>query len=653
MKVLFGQLKSTSQSTLAYKQDYLPFTNMNSFHLSPSPNSQNYKNPSNKMSAFFFNFLFIVFAFFSPLPFAEADNCWPDSCRRGGPRIRFPFRIRNKQSPNCGYPGFDVYCNDKGETMLDLPISVNLTVKRIHYKSQRIDLSDPEKCLGQKLQTLNLSSSPFRFFTDYLEDYVLFSCPDSKRDLSNPVACLRDSRYQFYAVRNDSYMDSVSLTSCTNEHNVSSVPYYVFKKNDVYLNWSEPACGGSCEALGRICAPPNNSTAKFQCVDKGKSNEVNRKIRIAGATVGSFLMLTTIAALIFLCITIIKDRENRKKIEGFLDDYKALKPTRFGYSDIRKITNQFSEKLGEGGYGIVYKGKLSTEISVAVKVLNNSKENGEEFVNEVSTIGRIHHVNVVRLVGFCAEGFRRVLVYEFLPNDSLEKFIFQEDSKRSSLSWEKLLDIALGTAKGIEYLHQGCDQQILHFDIKPHNILLDQNFNPKVCDFGLAKLCSKEQSAVTMTAARGTMGYIAPELLSRTFGRVSYKSDVYSFGMLLLEMVGGRKNVDLKINNSQVYFPQWIYNHLNLGDEFWVHIEEGEHQSDIARKLTVVGLHCIQWYPADRPSMKAVVQMLEGDGSDLEMPPNPFPTANATNLVAGIIPQTHFQIELPLILENE
>ncbi|WRX19260.1 Protein kinase domain - like 10 [Theobroma cacao] len=112
------------------------------------------------------------------------------------------------------------------------------------------------------------------------------------------------------------------------------------------------------------------------------------------------------------------------------------------------------------------------------------------------------------------------------------------------------IDIALGIAKGIEYLHQGCEQRILHFDIKPHNILLDHNFTPKISDFGLSKLCSKERSAVSKTAARGTMGYIAPEVLSRNFGNVSYKSDVYSFGMLLLEMVGGRKNIDVTVENT-------------------------------------------------------------------------------------------------------
>ncbi|PIN04376.1 Serine/threonine protein kinase [Handroanthus impetiginosus] len=367
---------------------------------------------------------------------------------------------------------------------------------------------------------------------------------------------------------------------------------------------------------------------------------------IAGGALCSFVFVITFAAIFVLCII---DKENLKKIEKFLEDYRALKPTRFSYSDIRRITHQFSEKLGEGGYGIVYKGKLSNEINVAVKVLHNSKGNGEEFVNEVGTIGRIHHVNVVRLIGFCAEGFRRALVYEFLPNDSLEKFIFQAEG--NSLGWEKLRHIALGIAKGIEYLHQGCDQRIIHFDIKPHNILLDHNFNPKICDFGLAKLCSKKQSGVTMTAARGTMGYIAPEVLLRTFGKVSYKSDVYSFGMLLLEMVGGRKNVDETVNTSQVYFPQWIYTHLNGGEDIWERIEEAEDEN-IARKLSIVGLWCIQWHPSDRPSMKQVVQMLEGDEDNLTMPPNPFPDTNAANSIAGITERCH-QMELPLIIESE
>ncbi|CAL8162270.1 unnamed protein product [Prunus armeniaca] len=318
-------------------------------------------------------------------------------------------------------------------------------------------------------------------------------------------------------------------------------------------------------------------------------------------------------------------KENRLRIERFLDDYRAMKPSRYSYADIKRITNQFKEKLGQGAYGTVFKGTLSSELLVAVKMLNNSNEEGEDFINEVGTMCQIHHVNVVRLVGFCADGFIRALVYEYLPNGSLQNFLSSTDNKNSFLGWDKLQDIALGIARGIEYLHQGCDQRILHFDIKPHNVLLDQDFTPKVSDFGLAKFCAKDQSAISMTTARGTMGYIAPEIFSRNFGNVSYKSDVYSFGILLLEMVGGRKNFKLmEDSTSQVYFPEWIYNLLEQGNDLRIHIGNNEGDVTIARKLAIVGLWCIQWHPIDRPCMKVVVQMLERECENLTMPPNPF-----------------------------
>ncbi|GLT55612.1 hypothetical protein SLA2020_287170 [Shorea laevis] len=348
----------------------------------------------------------------------------------------------------------------------------------------------------------------------------------------------------------------------------------------------------------------------------------------------------------------IDQRKGQLKIEKFLEDYKALKRSRYSYADIKRITDQFRDKLGEGAYGTVFKGKLSNDVLVAVKVLNNFKATGEEFINEVGSMCRIHHVNVTRLIGFCADGNKRALVYEYMPNESLEKFIFATRNQSRSLSWENLQDIAIGIAKGIEYLHQGCDQQILHFDIKPHNILLDQNFNSKISDFGLAKLCSKEQSAVSMTAARGTMGYIAPEVLSRNFGKVSYKSDVYSFGMLLLEMVGGRKNIDITVGStSQVYFPEWVYNCLERGDVLGIRIENEGH-AKIERKLTIVGLWCIQWYPTDRPSMKSVVHMLEGEADSLTMPPNPFSHADGAQTSANI-PRRPINRELAVIFELE
>ncbi|KAH7659942.1 Glycerophosphodiester phosphodiesterase protein [Dioscorea alata] len=262
-------------------------------------------------------------------------------------------------------------------------------------------------------------------------------------------------------------------------------------------------------------------------------------------------------------------------------------------------------------------------------MLTNSKYNaGEDFINEVSTIGWIHHINVVTLIGFCSDGMQRALVYEYMPNGSLDKFIYSSNNgPNHKFSLDKLIDIALGVARGLDYLHKGCDMQILHFDIKPHNILLDHNFNPKLSDFSLAKLYPQNNSLVSLSVARGTIGYIAPELISRSFGIVSHKCDVYSFGMLLLEMAGGRRNSDLRAENtSQVYYPSWIYDKL-IEDTIKHNVVEMDTSIEIderEKKLCMIGLWCIQIRPSDRPSMCKVIEMIEGDVSSLQMPPKPF-----------------------------
>jgi serine/threonine protein kinase len=177
----------------------------------------------------------------------------------------------------------------------------------------------------------------------------------------------------------------------------------------------------------------------------------------------------------------------------------------------------------------------------------------------------------------------------------------------------------------MEYLHQGCNQRILHFDIKPHNILLDYSFNPKISDFGLAKQCARDQSMITLTAARGTMGYIAPELYCRNFGEVSYKSDVYSFGMLVLEMVSGRRNSDPSTESqNDVYLPEWIYDKVILGEELVLTSEMTNEEKEKVKRLAIVALWCIQWNPKNRPSMTKVVNMLTGRLQSLDMPPKPF-----------------------------
>ncbi|CAL5342898.1 unnamed protein product [Camellia sinensis] len=541
--------------------------------------------------------------------------------------------------------------------MLELVI-VTVFVQQINYIDQSLYISDPSSCFPEQLLlNLNhsLSASPFKFSPHhYPGNFSFFSCPSSTmqtypfewydieyayyRHPPFPITnnCHNSSQgHVVYAVPDD-FLIQQFLLSCRKLYTVTSIdsPLYGspdLDTNELRLSWSKAICG-RCEEIGKYCRlrrrnKSNSSSRKhdeFECFD----NDIhNPPPIITGVIPPCLILLLVVTVTIYFVHRSNKlKKEDQVKIEIFLEDY-----IRYTYAEIKKITNNFKEKLGQGGYGTVYKGKLSNDIHIATKILNDVKGNGDDFINEVGTLGRIHHINVVCLVRYCANGFKRAL-------------------EKCSLGWEKLQGIALGIAKGIEYLHQWCDQRILHFDIKSDNILLDHKFNPKISDFGLAKLCSKEQSAISMTAARGTIGYIAPEVFSGNFGNVSYKSDVYSFGMLLLEMVGGRKNTHVTTQNtSEVYFPEWIYNRLKHEEEQGVMIEEDE-DAKIVKKITIVGLWCIQWYPGDRPSMKVVVQMLEGDDGDtLTMPPNPFTTTNPMTARD----QNSFDNKLEVISESE
>ncbi|CAN1751364.1 G-type lectin S-receptor-like serine/threonine-protein kinase At5g24080, partial [Linum perenne] len=206
-----------------------------------------------------------------------------------------------------------------------------------------------------------------------------------------------------------------------------------------------------------------------------------------------------------------------------------------------------------GGFGSVYKGSLGDGTLVAVKKLDKVLPHGEkEFITEVNTIGSMHHMNLVRLCGYCSEGPQRLLVYEFMKNGSLDKWIFPS----FVLDWPTRFSIAIATAQGIAYFHEQCRNRIIHCDIKPENILLDENFCPKVSDFGLAKLMGREHSHV-VTMVRGTRGYLAPEWVSNR--PITVKADVYSYGMLLLEIIGGRRNLDMSLDADDFFFPGWAF----------------------------------------------------------------------------------------------
>ncbi|XVF12643.1 hypothetical protein REPUB_Repub08aG0136700 [Reevesia pubescens] len=258
------------------------------------------------------------------------------------------------------------------------------------------------------------------------------------------------------------------------------------------------------------------------------------------------------------------------------------------------MSDGLKDKLGEGGHGSVFKGKLCSGHLVAIKMLGKSKTNGQEFINEVGIIGRIHHVNVVQLIRFCAEGSKRALVYEFMPNGPLDKYTFGREGN-TIITRVKIYEISLGVARGIEYLNRGCDMQILHFDLSltSHNILLDENFTAKVSDFGLAKLYLTNDTTVTLTTARGTIGYIAPKLFYKNIGGVSYKADVYSFGMLLMEMTGKKRNFPATEHSSEDYFLGNVYDQIVGGNNVEEIEEVSEEEKKIVKKMIMVALWCI------------------------------------------------------------
>jgi len=296
--------------------------------------------------------------------------------------------------------------------------------------------------------------------------------------------------------------------------------------------------------------------------------------------------------------------------ERFLNNIPGL-PTRFSYRQLQIATDNFSRRLGRGGFGSVYEGTLPDGSQVAVKQLESIGQGKKEFHAEVATIGSIHHVHLVRLRGFCAEHIHRLLVYEYMANRSLDKSLFSDKNRGVILDWDKRYNIALGTAKGLAYLHEDCSVRIIHCDIKPENILLDENYKAKVSDFGLAKLMTREQSHV-FTTLRGTRGYLAPEWL--TTYAISEKSDVYSFGMVLLEIIGGRKNFDSEETSEKCFFPAYAFKQMEEGKLENILDAELEYDASDERlsRAVRVALWCTQEAFASRPSMGKVVQMLEG-----------------------------------------
>lgn len=350
-----------------------------------------------------------------------------------------------------------------------------------------------------------------------------------------------------------------------------------------------------------------------------------RNIKIATGALG--IACLVVAASIFLVRT--TQRRRTARLNGLTVGDGCVS---YKYSDLQYLTKNFANKIGAGAFGSVFKGQFSDNTVVAVKKLEGLRQGEKQFRAEVSTLGTIQHVNLIRMLGFCSDGGtdRKLLVYEYMPNGSLDQHLFRGRTAFYVLSWSVRYQVALGVAKGLAYLHERCRDCIIHCDVKPENILLDGSFAPKVADFGLAKLVGRDFSRV-LTTMRGTIGYLAPEWISGE--AITAKADVFSYGMMLFEMVSGRRNAEHGETSSATgaeenatkttFFPLLVGRRLAEEGDVMALLDpelEGDAKEDEMRRLCKVACWCIQRDIDARPAMAEVVQVLEGL-TDIERPP--------------------------------
>ncbi|KAJ0966040.1 hypothetical protein J5N97_027178 [Dioscorea zingiberensis] len=373
------------------------------------------------------------------------------------------------------------------------------------------------------------------------------------------------------------------------------------------LNLQQPISGGN-SPVGTLFL--RLAASELQDSSNGVSTGA-----IVGAVVGGVVLcLGIILVLIWI-------RRKRSQSRASFKQGKEGSLVVFSYRELEALTKNFSERLGGGGFGSVFKGVLPDKTTIAVKKLEGLRQGEKQFRAEVSTMGTIQHVNLVRLRGFCCEGDKRLLVYDFMPNGSLDSYLTDDHAEQQPLGWKQRYQIAIGTARGLAYLHEQCRDCIMHCDIKPENILLDKDLCPKVSDFGMAKLMGRDISRV-MTTMRGTVGYLAPEWITGL--PVTPKADVYSYGMVLFELISGKRNATVHEDGQVTFFPVWATKRVVQDDVVSLLDKRLEGDADIEQlgRVCRAACWCIQDEESQRPTMGQVVQMLEGV-VEIGIPPVP------------------------------
>ncbi|KAK2967459.1 hypothetical protein RJ640_020558 [Escallonia rubra] len=456
-------------------------------------------------------------------------------------------------------------------------------------------------------------------------NYTAGSCKNEDGRLNYTMKPLDDTKWldNSYSVLTKSTKDDCAA-ACQGDCNCDAVIFEdrLCKLQTFPLNYGRSSPGSLSFVFFKVRVP-EYITNGVPPADRPSKKKLTVEILIIGVSLVAFafLVLAIFGALIYRSNAWTHKRVSDR---GNIELGEDLAPRAFTYRELKEVTNSFKEEIGRGSFGAVYKGTIqNNQKVVAVKRLEKVLAEGErEFQSEMKVIGRTHHRNLVRLYGYCHEGTKRLLVYEYMSNGSLANILF---TSQNQPSWDERVGISLDIARGILYLHEECETRIVHCDIKPQNILMDKCRCAKISDFGLAKLLKPDQTR-TFTGIRGTRGYVAPEWHRNL--PVTVKADVYSFGIVLLEIICRRRTVDSSLPEDEAILEEWVYQCYEnrqlsklVGDE-----QVDERKLD---RMVKVALWCIQEEPSLRPSIKKVLRMLEGT---VDIPKPPGPTSSLSTI---------------------
>ncbi|GMI83488.1 cysteine-rich RLK (RECEPTOR-like protein kinase) 2, ALTERED SEED GERMINATION 6, CYSTEINE-RICH RLK2 [Hibiscus trionum] len=485
-----------------------------------------------------------------------------------------------------------------------------------------------------------MRSANYSFYEEYLGPNDMVVCGNASREGLNFQASARHAVSDAVATALDNGGYAKAQVAVSGRNETAHVLVNCWRT----LNRSScQACFENASAAMLKCLPWSEGRALYTgCYLRYSNIDFLNKQPPKGSSRGTIItvVVSTFSSLVVLAVlaatgVYIWKRRYIQKKRGSNDAEKWVKVLRdsnlnFKYSTLEKATGSFDEanKLGQGGFGTVYKGALPDGREIAVKRLFfNNRHRAADFYNEVNMISSVEHKNLVRLLGCSCSGPESLLVYEFLPNKSLDSFIF-DSSRGKELTWEKRYQIIIGTVEGLVYLHENSTNKIIHRDIKASNILLDSKFRAKIADFGLARSFDEDQSHIS-TAIAGTLGYMAPEYLAN--GQLTDKADVYSFGVLLLEIITGKQNNRSKDTDysDSIIATAWSHFQSGTAEEIYdpnIMLNDNSQWTDAKNQIYRVlhiGLLCTQEGRSLRPSMSKVLQMLTKKEEELPAPTNP------------------------------